>query len=79
MLHKDDILQKLALIVSHLDETSLQDLADVLDKLDFSGSEKVSLNVGWASEEDDSQRLGFINIQVDTKLSNVETVANDCW
>lgn len=79
MLNKDTILQKLALIVTNLDETSLQDLADVLENLAFSENESVRLTTGWAVEEDNSQRLGFINIRVDTKNDVSEISEADCW
>ena len=79
MLNKDTIIQKLALIIANLDETSLQDLSDVLENLAFSENENVHLTTGWAVEEDNSQRLGFINIRVDTKNDVVETSETDCW
>jgi predicted acetyltransferase len=79
MLNKDTIQQKLALIVTNLDETSLQDLSDVLANLAFSENENVRLTAGWAVEEDNSQRLGFINIRVDTKNDVAETSQADCW
>ncbi len=73
------ILQKLALIIANLDETSLQDLSDVLENLAFSENENVRLTTGWAVEEDNSQRLGFINIRVDTKNDVAEISETDCW
>jgi hypothetical protein len=76
---KDTIQQKIAFLIANLDETSLQDLADVLEKLAFSGKESVSLTTGWAVEEDNSQRLGFINIQVDTKQQETASLETDCW
>ena len=79
MLDKDSIIQKLALIIANLDATSLQDLSDVLESLAFSENESVRLTTGWAVEEDNSQRMGFINIQVDTKQQEIITSETDCW
>ncbi|GAB4193696.1 MAG: hypothetical protein OHK0057_12370 [Thermoflexibacter sp.] len=79
MLNKEIILQKLALLVANLDEASLQELSDVLEKLVFSENESISLATVWAIEEDNSQRLGFINIKIDKQKQETLNSATDCW